>query len=69
MRRLIAALIGLVLGYATGAAIAAGAIMLLSGNTHDKSTEVAMTSLLIGGPIGALIGFFVGLVRGGEPRK
>lgn len=51
-------------GYLLGAGAGALLVQLASGNTHDKSVELAMTSLLVAGPIGALLGLVTGLVKG-----
>lgn len=64
MRRAAFCLLGLVTGYVLGAGLGAMGIELLSHNTHDKSVEVAMTSALISGPIGAVVGLVVGCLRG-----
>lgn len=63
MRRTIGAIIGLFVGYITGALLGAALVSLLSTNTHDKSQELVTTSLLAAGPIGALIGAVVGVMR------
>lgn len=62
MRMLFAALLGLIAGYAAGVAIGIALIGALSTNTHDKAVEVATTSALVTGPIGALIGVIAGLL-------
>lgn len=63
MSRLVRAIAGLLTGYVVGALAGVALISILSGNTHDKSVEVAMTSALVTGPVGALIGCVVGLLR------
>lgn len=63
MRLLAFALAGLIAGYVVGALTGAGAIELLSANTHDKSQEMAMTAAFVTGPIGAVIGAITGLLR------
>lgn len=55
---------GLVAGYVAGALIGVGLIELVSGNTHDKSMEVAMTAAFVTGPIGAAAGAIAGFVWG-----
>jgi hypothetical protein len=66
MKRIIGALIGLIAGYLAGAGAGAVLVQLLSTNSHDKSVELAMTALLVTGPIGALIGLVIGLVAAGK---
>lgn len=66
MRRLVRALIGVVIGYGAGALVCAVLLALLSGNTHDKSVEVAMTSAFVAGPAGAIVGCIWGLLKSGK---
>ncbi|HEX8692907.1 MAG TPA: hypothetical protein VF746_10835 [Longimicrobium sp.] len=40
--------------------------VFLSSNTHDGDVEAAMTAAFVCGPLAALIGFVVGLVRSGR---
>lgn len=68
MKRIIGALIGLVAGYLTGAGAGAALVQLLSANSHDKSVELAMTALIVTGPIGAVIGLIIGLVAAGKRK-
>lgn len=63
MKRLVRGLLGLVLGYAAGAAAGVGAVELLSSNTHDRYQEAVMTAAFVTGPIGAVLGLIVGLLR------
>jgi len=69
MRRLLFGFLGLILGYAAGVCIGIVLVSAFSGNTHDKAQEVAVTSALITGPIGALIGLVVGVLTGGPRRR
>jgi hypothetical protein len=39
-------------------------VLQFSPNAHDRSVEAAMTSVFFYGPVGALVGFVFGLVRG-----
>ena len=64
MRKLLYCLAGLIAGYVIGAGLGAAAIQLFSGNTHDKSMEMAMTSAFVTGPIGAAIGVVVAWMKG-----
>lgn len=57
MRGVIFAMLGLLAGYAAGAAL----VSFFSGNMHDKDLEIVMTSAFVTGPTGALIGLLVGL--------
>ena len=61
-------LVGLVAGYLLGAGGGATLVQLFSTNTHDKSLELAMTSLLVAGPIGAVIGLVIGIAKGGGKK-
>ncbi|MDX2204311.1 MAG: hypothetical protein NW223_16280 [Hyphomicrobiaceae bacterium] len=56
MRRLALAVLGLVAGYAAGALVGLALVAAFSGNTHDKSVEMAMTAIFVAGPIGAILG-------------
>lgn len=69
MRRLLLGLVGLALGYLAGALLGALTVQLLSSNTHDRSQELAMTALLVTGPLGALIGLIAGVVLGKPSLK
>ncbi|MDX2156374.1 MAG: hypothetical protein SFW09_07680 [Hyphomicrobiaceae bacterium] len=62
------ALLGLAGGYVAGALVGAALVFLLSGNTHDKSVEMAMTAVFVTGPLGAVIGLTVGLILGRRLR-
>lgn len=62
MSKLVRALIGLIAGYATGAAAGLALVTLLSSNTHDKSLETVMTAAFVTGPLGAVIGVVVALM-------
>lgn len=64
MPKLLRALLGLVAGYLAGAMLGYLAITLLSGNTHDKALEAAMTAAFVAGPLGAIAGLVVALMRG-----
>lgn len=63
MPRVVWGALGLVLGYAAGVVIGGALVTLFSGNTHDKSVEMATTALLITGPIGAILGLVLGVAR------
>jgi len=56
-------------GYAIAAVAGYFLIGALSSNTHDRSVEAAMTSAFVLGPLGGVIGFIAGLVRGGRKAR
>jgi NhaP-type Na+/H+ or K+/H+ antiporter len=60
MRTVLGILIGLVGGYLVGAVVGWLLVETLSGNTHDKSLEAAMTGAFVTGPLGAVIGAAAG---------
>jgi hypothetical protein len=64
MRRFLAALLGLLIGYPLFAVLGYFAIGLLSGNHFDGSVEASMTAAFVFGPAGAIIGLIVGIVAG-----
>jgi hypothetical protein len=55
-----------IVGYLVVAVAGYLLIAQFSGNTHDRSVEAAMTSIFFFGPVGALLGFILGVVRGGR---
>lgn len=69
MKTVLYALAALLAGYFIGALIGGTLILLTSGNTHDKGMEVVMTAAFVTGPIGAIIGLIVGLIRGRRPTS
>jgi hypothetical protein len=64
MRRFLAALLGLFIGYPVFALAGYGAIGLFSSNHFDGSVEASMTAAFIFGPAGAIIGAVTGAVFG-----
>jgi ABC-type branched-subunit amino acid transport system permease subunit len=66
MRRFGLALLFAIGGYVVAAVLAYLLIGQFSSNTHDRSVEAAMTSAFVFGPLGALIAFVIGFVRGGR---
>jgi hypothetical protein len=64
MRRFLAALLGMIVGYPLFAFAGYWAIALLSGNQFDGSVEAAMTAAFVFGPAGAIIGFVTGAILG-----
>lgn len=63
MRTLAWSLAALLGGYVAGALLGAGAVALLSGNSHDRSLEMAMTAAFVSGPIGAVLGLATAYLR------
>jgi hypothetical protein len=68
MRRFMAALLGLLLGYPVFAFLGYGAIVLLSNNQFDRSFEASMTAAFVVGPAGAVIGLVAGIIFGKKKR-
>ncbi|SDS11371.1 hypothetical protein [Bradyrhizobium canariense] len=64
MRRLLAALLGLLAGYPLFAFAGYRAIGLFSGNHFDGSVEASMTAAFVCGPLGAMIGLICGVIFG-----
>ena len=54
-----------VAGYIVVAVASYFLIQQFSSNRHDRSVEAAMTSIFFFGPIGAVVAFIVGIIRGG----
>ena len=69
MRRLGYGLLYAIGGYLLGAVAGYFAIATLSWNTHDRSVEAAMTGIFILGPLGAVLAFVAGAMRGGKPDQ
>ena len=69
MRRFLAALIGVPIGYLVFACAGYCAIELFSNNAFDRSLEASMTAVFFIGPAGAIIGLITGLILGGTSRK
>lgn len=63
MRRLAVGLLWAVPLYVVAAGSGFFAINALSGNTHDREIEAAMTGAFVVGPLGACVGFVIGVVR------
>ena len=66
MRRFGISLLFAIAGYLIAAVASYFLIGLLSSNMHDRSVEAAMTSAFVFGPLGAVIAFVVGFIRGGR---
>ena len=67
LRRLSFGFVGAVLGYVVGLFGGMAVISLFSENHFDRSMEAAMTGAFVFGPIVALVGLVVGVLRG-KPR-
>ncbi len=63
MHRFLVGLLWAVPCYLVGALVGGYLVNLLSSNTHDRSTEAAMTGAFVLGPLAAVAGFIVGVVR------
>jgi hypothetical protein len=64
VRRFLAALLGLFVGYPLFAFAGYWAIGLFSSNHFDGSVEASMTAAFVFGPAGAIIGLVAGAVFG-----
>lgn len=63
MHRFLVGLLWAVPFYLVGAFLGGYLVNMLSSNTHDRSTEAAMTGAFVIGPLAAMVGFIVGMVR------
>ena len=66
MKRFALGLLCAIGGYVIAAFVGYFLIDWFSSNMHDRSVEAAMTSVLVFGPFGAVVGFVVGFVIGGR---
>jgi hypothetical protein len=64
MRRFLAALLGMLIGYPVFAFAGYWAIGLFSSNHFDGSVEASMTAAFVFGPAGAIIGLVTGAIFG-----
>lgn len=55
--------------YVVGAVIGYFLVMISSGNQHDVGIEATMTAAFVVGPLGAVIGFVLGLLSPRGPKK
>ena len=69
MRRFLAALLGILIGYPVFAFVGYGAIGLFSGNHFDLSVEASMTAAFVIGPMGAIVGLIAGIVFGKKKNQ
>lgn len=63
MKRVVIVLAGMVVGYVVGALVGYALVSGLSGNTHDRSVEAAMTAAFVAGPAGAVLAGIAGIMR------
>ncbi|HUC50353.1 MAG TPA: hypothetical protein VMA30_13280 [Xanthobacteraceae bacterium] len=68
MRRTVMAVLGLLIGYPLFAVAGSWIIRLFSGSGFDRSMETNMIAVFAIGPLGAVIGFVVGMILGGKRR-
>ena len=66
MKRVGTALLYAIVAYVVAALAGYLLVQQLSSNVHDRAVEAAMTGAFVVGPLGAIVGFVVGLVRGGR---
>jgi hypothetical protein len=66
MKRFGIAVLFAIAGYLVAAVASYLLVGLLSSNVHDRSVEAAMTSAFVFGPLGAVVAFVVGFIRGGR---
>jgi hypothetical protein len=66
MRRFGLGLLYAIGGYLVAAVVGYFLIGHFSSNVHDRSVEAAMTSAFVIGPVGAVVAFIVGFIRGGR---
>ena len=64
MRRFLAALLGMLIGYPLFAFAGYWAVGLFSSNHFDGSVEASMTAAFVFGPAGAIIGLIAGAMFG-----
>jgi hypothetical protein len=53
-------------GYILAAVASYFLVLQLSSNSHDRELEAAMTSAFFAGPVGAVLAFVTGVIRGGR---
>jgi Na+/proline symporter len=66
LRRIAIGLLCAIAAYVFGAFAGGLLVNLFSSNTHDRSTEAAMTGAFIFGPLAALAGFALGVWWAGK---
>jgi hypothetical protein len=68
MRRFLAALLGMLIGYPLFAFAGYGIVDLFSPNNFDRSVEAVMTAAFAFGPLGAVVGIVAGAILGKSKR-
>ena len=68
MRRIAMGFLWAIGGYLLGAFGGGYAMSMLSSNQHDGSVEAAMTGAFVLGPLGAIVGFALGVIRSAGGR-
>ena len=66
MKRFAIGLLWGIAGYVIVAAASYFLVLAFSSNRHDREVEAAMTSAFFFGPVGAVLAFIAGIVRGGR---
>ena len=66
MKRFGIAVLFAMVGYLVATAASYFLVDLFSSNVHDRSVEAAMTGAFVFGPLGAVVAFIAGFVRGGR---
>jgi len=66
VKRVGTALLYAIVAYVVAALAGYLLVQQLSSNVHDRGVEAAMTGAFVVGPLGAVVGFVVGLLRGGR---
>ena len=66
MKRFAVATLFAIVGYLVAAFAGYFLVGMLSSNSHDRSVEAAMTSAFVFGPLGAVVAFVIGFIRGGR---
>ena len=69
MRRVLFGFLFAVPSYLLGAFGGGYAVSLLSSNQHDRSVEAAMTGAFVLGPLAAILGFVIGVIRGSSAAR
>lgn len=65
MRRFGMGLLFAIAAYLVAAVLGYMLVQLLSSNPHDRDLEAGMTGAFVFGPLAALVGFVVGVIKGG----
>ncbi|MEP7309218.1 MAG: hypothetical protein ABJA98_27255 [Acidobacteriota bacterium] len=68
MRRIAIGFLWAIGGYLIGAFGGGCVVSVLSSNQHDASVEAATTGAFVLGPLGAIVGFAIGMIRSSARR-